>query len=375
MIGSCTKNIEKESETMNEADFETLYVGTYTKKEGHVDGKGDGIYKLQMNKKTGELTVIDTILNTVNPSYITIHPNKKYLYAVNEVANGNKIGTITAFNIEKEEITETDKKFSKGDAPCHISIDQTGQFLTVANYMEAMSIYEIREDGSLSYKEMSVFTRVKKPEFRQETGHPHMILHAFEDSSMFVADLGNDLVYHYQIETTGEFKELAPIETAFKSGSRHLAAHPNQSRLYVLNELNNTIEGFDYNEVDKSKKRFQTISTLEKENKNVDPSAIKIHSSGKFLYAANRATNDGKINNIAVFSINEKNGDLVLIQSQDSKGLVPRDFTISPDGQFLLVANQNSDTIITFKINQETGKLKETGNVLKVSTPVCLKFL
>ena len=375
MVGSCAQNNEKEVKIVTESDFETLYIGTYSKKEGHVDGKGDGIYKLQMNKETGELTVIDTIKNTVNPSYIVLHPNKKYLYAVNEIADGNRIGTITGYKIEKDEIIRLSSITSKGDAPCHISIDPTGKFLTVANYMEVIAIYNIRGNGDLELTESVEFKTTRKPEFRQEASHPHMSLHAFEDNSMFVADLGRDLVYHYQIETDGKLKELASIETEFKAGPRHLAAHPNQSRLYVLNELNNTIEGFDYNEVDKSKKRFQTISTLEVADENVDPSAIKIHPSGKFLYSANRAINDGKTNNIAVFSINEENGKLELIQSQDSKGLVPRDFTISPNGQFLLVANQNSDTIITFKISQETGKLEETGNILKISTPVCLKFL
>ena len=375
MIGSCTQNNENEVTAANEADVETLYVGTYTKKEGHVDGKGDGIYKVQVNKETGELTVIDTILNTVNPSYITIHPNKKFLYAVNEIADGNRIGTVTAYNIEKDEILRISSITSKGDAPCHVSVDQTGQFLTVANYMEVIAIYKIQGNGDSELTESVEFKTTRKSEFRQEASHTHMALHAFDDNSMFVADLGRDLVYHYQMESSGKLKELAPIETMFKAGPRHLAAHPNQSRLYVLNELNSTIEGFDYQGVDKPTKRFQTVSTVEQEAENIAPSAIKIHPNGKFLYSANRAINDGTVNNIAVFSINEESGELELIQSQDSKGLVPRDFTISPDGNFLFVANQNSNTIITFKINQETGKLEETGNVLEISTPVCLKFL
>jgi 6-phosphogluconolactonase len=375
ILGGCTPSHEKTSETVKVADFETLYVGTYTKKEGHVDGKAQGIYKLQMNKETGELMVIDTILNTVNPSYIAIHPNKKYLYAVNEIADGNRIGTITAYNIENETITEIAKISSEGDAPCHISVDKSGQYVLVANYMEVMVVYKIKENGSLEWRTDVAYKRLKPQEFRQETGHPHMVLPAFDSSSIFVADLGGDLVYHYQIIENGNLKRYKDIETAPKSGPRHLDAHPNQPWLYVLNELNSTIEGYYYNKERKTKDHFQTISTLKTVDKNVNPSAIHIHPSGKFLYAANRGINDGKENSIAAFSVNPQNGKLTLLEIESSKGLVPRDFTISPNGEFLLVANQNSNTIVTFKINQNTGMLEATANVLEISTPVCLKFL
>jgi len=378
-LSSCneTKKSSEDEIAANHDDFETVFVGTYTKKEGHVDGKGAGVYILKMDKKTGELSVVNIVRDIVNPSYLTVHPNKKWFYAVQEIADGNKIGKVSAYSFDNElNVSELNQVSSKGDAPCHISIDKSGKFVLVANYMETIVSYPIEENGSLGEAVSVIEHKRSEPaEVRQETGHPHKISAAIDNNTVLVTDLGLDKILHYELNDEGNLTKVAETKTEFKAGPRHFDVHPTQKWMYVLNELNATVEGFKYENGKTPFTRFQSINTLAEPLKDNYPSAIHIHPNGKFLYTANRGIADCKEQSISIFSINTENGELTLLGTQNTKGEVPRDFVIAPSGQFLLVANQNSDTIATFKINSETGLLEDTGLVYEINTPVCLKFL
>lgn len=360
-----------------------LFVGTYTRKEGHVDGKADGIYILKMNNETGELTPVDTIRNQINPSYLTIHPNGKYIYAVNELADGSpdNIGTVSAFSFDK---TTNKAKFlnsvsSHGDAPCHVSVDASGKFILVANYVRGtVASLPILEDGSLGEAVSVHEHKIEKINLpRQEAAHAHMIVSGKKENSVFAVDLGTDEVINYRINETGILEKTGEFSVSEGAGPRHLAFHPTQNRVYILGELNQTIEAFEFDNDGHNFKRFQIIKTLENiENESlINCAAIKIHPSGAFLYASNRGLNKNPEQSISIFKIDSDTGELRLLGTQHSKGLIPRDFEIDPSGKFLLVANQNSDSIVTFRINQETGLLEETGLIKEVMTPVCLKFM
>lgn len=357
-----------------------LYVGTYTKKEGHVDGQAEGIYILEMNPKTGELAAVDTIKNTVNPSYLTLHPNGKYLYAVNEIAgDGNPpIGTVSAFLLDKNgHFSKTlNTVAAEGDAPCHISVDPTGKYVLVASYMGSIAAFPIQSEGSLGKASSVIKHELENPRGgRQEAAHTHMIQPAIDDESVFVVDLGMDEVVHYQLND-GQLEKVTATNLAAGAGGRHLDFHPTEKWVYVLNELNNTVEFFDYKNAQTPFNRRQTISTLSDDAKagKVGTSAIHIHPSGKFLYAANRGLEDNAEQSIAMFKIDEVSGELTLLGLQDTKGKIPRDFAIDPGGQFLLVGNQDTNTIVTFRINQQSGRLENTPYQKEVKTPVCLKF-
>ena len=369
----------RQSEILKEKST-LLYVGTYTRKEGHVNGTASGIYICSFDSTTGKLTIKDSIPNTINPSYLTIHPNGKYLYAVNEIAgNGNPpIGTVSAFALDEK--GQSAKKLNivqaVGDAPCHISIDASGKYVLVASYMGSIAAFPIQPDGSLGEASSSIIHSLANPRGgRQEAPHAHMIQPGIDENTVFVVDLGMDKVLHYQL-AAGNLKEIARTDLAAGAGGRHLEFHPSQKRVYVLNELNQTIEVFSYNDPATPFERVQTITTLDKpiEKGNIGTSAIHIHPSGKFLYAANRGIQGNEEQSIAMYTIDSESGLLTFLGVAPTKGLVPRDFAISPDGQYLLAANQNSDNIITFRINQQTGTLVDTGLSQVVNTPVCLKF-
>jgi 6-phosphogluconolactonase len=155
------------------------------------------------------------------------------------------------------------------------------------------------------------------------------------------------------------------------AGPRHIAFHHGHSWIYIVNELNGTIEAFKQDTANGKLTRFQIISTLPSGTKIPgDCADIHITPSGKYLYSSNR----GQHNSIAMYSINGSTGELDLIGHQSSKGRIPRDFAIDPTGNFLIVANQDSNNIVVFRIDPSTGKLIDLNQEIRIPMPVCIKF-
>lgn len=376
---SDTTNDKKSSTLKNEKEA-LLFVGTYTKKEGHVDGKADGIYILKFDTLTGQLSPLDTIKHVTNPSYISIHPNQKHLYAVNELADDTdqNLGTVSGFNIEDiNDISLLYTFSSEGDAPCHIDVDASGKYVLTANYVSGtITSTPIDIKGGLVKATSIVKEERTVPEvFRQEASHPHMVYTGIANS-VLVPDLGTDKVVHFKLSENGQLNRVTETKTTPQSGPRHLDFHPNKKWCYVLNELNQTIELYQFRTIEQPMKRLQSISTLQEkvDTGYVFCGAIHMHPSGQFLYASNRGVAGNTEQSIARYRVNQDNGTLEFLGLTPSQGNVPRDFAIDPTGNFLLVANQDSDSIITFKIDHKTGNLMETTNKYEVSTPVCLKF-
>lgn len=368
----------KQSENMTEdSTFEVLFVGTYTKKEGHVDGQGEGIYIYAMDKETGKLSYLNVSDPTISPSYLAVHPNGKQIYAVNEHDGGDDgFATVSAFRyiFDEHALKFINEESSLGQYPCHVSIDNSGKYVMASNYVGGSVVfYPIEKDGGLG-----VYNSYKKHEGssahpRQEAPHAHMIVQHPTLDFVAAIDLGADRVYEYEIDDEGQTLNYVDDypNSPRMSGPRHLVFHPTLEVAYTLNELLGTIEVAPISDAERFQRIFQVISTQDVEDDREPASAaIKIHPSGKFLFASNR----GEINEIVVFSVDEE-GILTKIGAQSTFGLTPRDFEIDPSGRFLLAANQDSNTIVTFAIDQETGLLSETGNIAEVPTPVCLKFL
>lgn len=348
-----------------------VYIGTYTKKEPHVQGKAEGIYIYEMNRATGTLTYVATSPPTVNPSYVAVHPNGKWLYAVNETEDGK----VSSFRIdhEKKQMELLNEVPSQGSAPCYVSIDKSGKFVMTANYSSGtVALYPINDDGSLK-EASSVDNHVGSgPDPRQKEPHAHMIIPGNTAPSIYAVDLGTDQIITYKLDTEKSILAKSSVfQTKPGAGPRHLVFHANNKWAYVVNELNGTIEACNVDEKTGVLTRFQDISTLPAgETRKAACADIHIAPSGKYLYASNR----GDINNIAIYSIADANGKLKLLGHQAVKGRTPRSFAIDPTGTFLLVANQDSDNVVTFKIDSTTGKLKDTGIEAKIPTPVCVKF-
>ena len=370
---SCNEN--QRNETMIESPKSKIVIGTYTKKEGHVDGKAEGIYIAEMSDN-GSIEVIDTITGIVNPSYTIVHPNGQIIYSVSELAGPQPMGKVYAYEYRSEN-KATEKLFeisSFGNAPCHISINESTMSLYVANYMGGIINYKLHENGSLSADPQIIRnTGGILGSARQEAPHPHMA-HG-NNKNVFVTDLGTDEIIKYTIDENGILQEQSRLKTTAGAGPRHFAIDKNNERVYVIGELNLSIEVFNINGKN-DMSHVQTISLNKglNDESGQTASAIKIHPSGKYLYGAQRANDESKDNTIEQFAIDTNTGKLTHIGSIYTNGSVPRDFEISPNGKFLLVANQNSDNIATFSIDLATGLLSDTGFKVNVVTPASIKF-
>lgn len=356
-----------------------IYVGTYTRSLPHVAAKSEGIYLIRMDPATGLLEHVSKTVGVDNPSFLAIHPNRQFLYAVNEVGDfqGAASGAVSAFAIDQEDgdLTFLNQQATGGAAPCHLTVDKTGRYVLCANYAGgSVSMHPLKQDGTL--EKMSDFVQHTgssvNPD-RQQEPHAHSFTIDPSNHHAYACDLGKDQVLIYELDL--EKGKLVPNEPAFASthkgaGPRHFAFHPNGRYAYAINELDSTVTVFNYTEVIGSLTPIQTISTLPKEFDGRSHCAdIHIHPTGKFLYGSNRGHDS-----IAVFGIEQETGRLTVKGHQSTGGRVPRNFAIDPSGSFLLAANQNSDNVVVFRINLATGALTPTGYELTVPTPVCLRF-
>ncbi|HLW86773.1 MAG TPA: lactonase family protein [Candidatus Sulfotelmatobacter sp.] len=354
-----------------------VYVGTYTNDEG---SKSKGIYAYRYDAATAQLTSLGLAAETTNPSFVAVHPNGKFLYAVNELGNykGPNSGGVSAFAIDHTtgKLTFLNELPSRGADPCYITVDRTGKYVLVANYTGgSVAVFPVHKDGRLGEPSEVVQHQGHGTDpKRQEGPHAHSIDLSPDNRFAFVDDLGLDeLLIHRFDATRGDLTtDNPPFVFDPGTGPRHFALHPNGNFAYVIGEMQGTVTVLQRVQKVVFFEKVQTVSTLPAGNKGEKEDAeIAVHRSGKFLYASNRG--DG--NSIAVFAIDDSRGTLTLVEYASTQGKTPRSFEIDPTGTLLFAANQKSDTIVIFKIDQTTGKLTPTGQVLDVPTPVCVKFV
>jgi 6-phosphogluconolactonase len=343
-----------------------LLVGTYTKKGSK------GIYVLSFDTATGKATEISHTDGANNPSFLTISKDHGQVYTVNEDSDGK----VSVYSFIDNRLNLIQEKTSKGADPCYITLspDQTNLF--VANYSGGnITSYHRFADGRLSNPQQFIQHEGKSVnEARQEKAHVHGIFFSPDGKYVLTPDLGMDeiSIYPYQIKNGPplQIQKTSKIQSSPGAGPRHLCFSSNGNYLYIIEELTGSISVYRFNKGIAS--FIQKVYTHPKSFRGVAGSAdIHLSPDGLFLYASNR----GDENNIVSFKILQ-NGKLEekTIQYTSTEGKAPRNFTISKDGNWLLVANQNSDNIIAFRRNIQTGALTSTGVSIKLSMPVCLLF-
>lgn len=344
-----------------------LLIGTYT------SDSSDGIYVYKFNTVTGENSRVSSV-KTSNPSYLAVSPDNKYVYAVNEDAPGSV--TSFVFNKPNNRLLQKNVQPSQGKHPCYITIDKTGKWVIVGNYSSGtLAVYPVNKDGSLGAPTDSVQHEGSSVNTaRQESAHVHSTVLNKNNKTLYVPDLGMDKVMLYNLDT--KKGKLKPFSTPFViteagAGPRHLDIHPNGKFAYLMEELSGSISVYKI-EKDGYLSLLQNISGLPRDfNGDIGSADIHVSPDGKFLYCSNR----GESNTIGILSIDQSTGELAWVDDQSTLGKTPRNFSIDPSGNFLLVANQNSDDIVIFKRDKETGLLTDTGKRIKVSKPVCLKWM
>lgn len=348
-----------------------LITGTYT------SGKSEGIYVHKFNSSDGSAAEISHV-NTSNPSFVAVSPGGYFVYAVQEDATAKgKGGNIAAFSFNKKTgtLTYINAQPSGGDHPCYVVVDKTGRWVVAGNYTSgSVSVFPVLADGSLGATTSIMQHQGSGPNTtRQKSPHVHCTIFSADNLFLFVPDLGIDKIMIYAFDAvTGN---LTPSRQPFAqshggAGPRHFCFHPAGKFAYLMEELSGTVVGFTYK--NGKLKQIQRISSMPAADTGFAGSAdIHVSPDGKFLYASNRANS----NTIAIFKIDQNNGTLKLAGHQSTLGKTPRNFNFDPTGNFLLVANQNSDEIVVFKIDKGTGLLTDTKQRIKVGNPVCIKWI
>jgi 6-phosphogluconolactonase len=353
-------------------DNDLLYVGTYT--EG---GRTDGIYLVRMDRRSGKLLEVGSVNAGANPSFLTIHPKGRVLYAVNELEkyNGKTSGAVSAFAIASNTgtLTRLNEQSSEGGAPCYVSVDHSGQVVLVANYFGGnVALLPIQEDGSLA-PATQVVQHALTGSSATQTSHAHCIIADHSNRFVLAANLGLDRVFVYRLDLDG--KSLHHVEGGDAvmrpgAGPRHIALHPTRPLVFVANELDSTVVTLRFDAERGGLSQLAVHSTLRAgwKGKNF-PADIHVAPSGRSLYVSNRGHNS-----IAVFSVAKSSGALALEQVVSTGGDWPRNFTLDPTGRWLLVANQRSDSVVVFARDQKSGRLTPTRISLALPRPVCLRF-
>jgi 6-phosphogluconolactonase len=351
-----------------------VYVGTYTGQ------KSKGIYAYRFNARTGSVTALGVAGETANPSFLAIHPRRKYLYAVNEVDDfaGGHTGAVSAFALDAKtgKLTFLNRVASRGAYPCYLVVDSTGQNVLVANYGSGtVAVIRLAKDGHLGAASSVIqHSGSSVDRARQEGPHAHSINLSADNRFAIAADLGLDelLVYRFDAErgtlqaTNPPFAKVNP-----GAGPRHFAFHPSGRFAYVISEMQSTVTAFAYDPARGALRELQTLSTLPEgfAGQN-DAAEVRVHPSGKFLYGSNRGPDS-----IALYTIDPERGTLTPAGHTSTQGKTPRNFNLDPTGTYLFAANQDTDNVVIFRVDPGTGHLTPTGQVLSVPSPVCVRFV
>lgn len=348
------------------AQMYPLLIGSYTG-----PGKGKGIYTAIFDSQNGTLVPTFKYATIDNPSYIALSKTNDLVYSVNESGDESGVSSYR-FDNESALIFLSNRISMPAMDPCYIVA--SNKHIITANYSSGdISVFPIAENGNI--KEMSQLIKHEGSSIhatRQGKPHPHMILFTPDQKHILVSDLGTDkiMMYAYNEDSAQPLNFIRSIEVPKGAGPRHMAFSYDYSTLFVLGELDGNIHSYDFKDQHLTYKN--AVNLIYPSRDVTDFGAADIHMShdGKFLYASVRA----KENLISVFEIKADN-NLHAVQNFKTGGMGPRNFTISPDGAWILVAHQNSHDVTIFKRDEETGKLSESGNFINISAPVNLTFV
>lgn len=326
-----------------------------------VPGRGEGIGLFCLNPETGAMESLAMMPSTANPSYLTLSADGLYLYCVNELKDWHGVpgSTVSAYRLNRETGTMEflGSQFTGGADACHVCLWHDEKWLLVSNYSGGgVAVFPVLEDHSLGHASCILrHTGSGTHPERQEGPHPHQILPAPDGCHVYIPDLGLDRLVCYRLDTEKGWlvKDNWPdIQGIPGQGVRHGVFDKAGNYLYVMTEMAAQVNVYRYDAQTGHATLVQKCDTTDS-NEPFLGAAIRLHPNGQWLYVSVRGTNS-----LTVFRV-EKNGLLASGKAYPSGGKIPRDFIITPDGRFLLAANQDSDNVCVFEINDRSGELTQ----------------
>jgi 6-phosphogluconolactonase len=382
LVAAATHAFAQSSAVVAPADgVYNLIIGTYT------GAKSEGVYVYRFDTKSGDATPV-SVAKTVNPSYLAVSRDRRFVYAVNELPGDNgpasQRGGVSAFGFDPAsgQLTFLNQVSAEGNDPCYLSLSADGRYLFVANYSVAadpggsFSVLPVGQDGTLGAAVLTVHHEGSGPvKGRQDSAHVHSTVFSPDGRFLYAQDLGADKVYAYRYTPDGSGGVVSPAEWQYTemtpgSGPRHLVFSDDGRHAYLTDELAATVTVLAYH--DGRLVPGQTEKLVEPDFKGaVGAAALHLSPDGRFLYVSNR----GDANDISIFAVDQASGKLRRVGRQSSLGKAPREFAIDPTGQWLIVGNQNSDTAYVFRRDPQTGLLGPDPKRLDIGSPVDFRFV
>jgi 6-phosphogluconolactonase len=358
-----------------ESAADELIIGTYTERLPHVDGQAEGI--LACRFEAGTVGPVRLLAATRNPSFVVLSADGRHLYAVNETTEfeGQPGGGVTAYARDpgSGELTLLNTRPSAGVEPAHLEVDPGGRFLLVGNYRSgSVAVFALEAGGSLGAMVDHVQHSGSSIDPVRQTGpHAHMIMFDPVTGEVLVPDLGLDAILVYSLSDEGKLTEHPDrrIGMAPGAGPRHLAFHPDRAHLFLVNELDNTV--VTLRRTDEGWKATDVASTLQAGfGGHSQAAAIRVSPSGRSVLVTNRGEDS---DTIALFRFHPDNDGLELVSLTPSGGREPREFIFSPDGRFVIIADQDSGTLVVMEFSEDEPGLQQISSA-PVPTPVCLRI-
>lgn len=351
-----------------------VYVGAYTGFGPNQRGKAEGVDVFRLNPANGALRRVQTLAGVENPSYLVVDPAQRFLYAVH--GSPHPAGAVSAFRIDPAtgRLTLINRQPTTGTGPCHATIDRAGRYVLATSYHAGnVSVFPVRPDGGLAPASDLIQHHGSSVHPRQNVPHAHSVNFDRAERFALVCDLGLDrvLVYRFDHEK-GKLiaNEPAGVSSAPGAGPRHLAFHPSGRYVFVINEINSTLDSFRYAPEQGTLQAMETVSTLPPGFTGESTAAdVHVHPNGRFIYGSNRGHDS-----LVIYEFDEATERLRYVGHQSTEGRTPRNFTLDRSGTLLLAANQDTDTIVAFAVDPSTGRLTPTGAVAATPSPTCVRI-
>lgn len=348
---------------------EIIYAGTNSLRGSK------GIYVLDYDRASAKLSEIQTVDGGSSPNFLTVSPDRKFLYAAYSTGtlnDGN--GSVMSFKIDPAsgKLSKINEQSSEGRGPAHVSIDPKGRYVYISNYgAGSLVVYPVNKDGSLEKaSDVIQHTGSSIVQGRQEAPHVHSAIPSADGRFLYVSDLGIDKIMIYEVQENGKLKPAATPygQNTAGAGPRHFAIHPNGNFAYSAEELTSTVASFKRDQKTGSLSPLERVPMLP-EGFTGNNSAADIHFSpdGKFLYASNRGHES-----LAIYAVNANTGKLTLVGHENTGGKHPRNFMIDKKGEFALTANRDTDNVVVFKRDKSSGKLQPAGEEANIPAVICV---
>lgn len=358
---------------MPQSPTEILYIGTYS------ENNSKGLYVLKFDRDQLSADTIQTVHDKKNPTFLALHPEKKYLYAAYREGKdeNDPAGTILAYAIDEKtgKLSRINQVSSVGASPCHISVDPTGQVVFVSHYQGGnLSTFKILESGGISEAVSFVQHEGSSVHANQTKPHMHAMIPSLDGKWVYASDLGIDQILKYEVNPKkGSVKkdpEIFPVKAG--SGPRHFVIHPALPYAYSVEELSNTVGIYTIEPKNGDLLLLGRVEMLSPKIQSDYNAAADIHLSvdGSWLYASNRGQD-----NLAIYQVDQETGLLSLQGHVPTGGQHPRNFKVDEKGELILVANMETDNVVFFRINDQTGIPEPTGKSISIPRAVFIEQL